>query len=126
MSKSFEDYLNTPDNSMMYDTQDIEENKPWAILSYIAVLWILPLFVNGGCSKFGRFHANQAFILLIADLIGGVLSSLLGKIPVLGSVLSALISLLLLAYTLFGIITAGSGKAKELPFIGGLMHVFDK
>ena len=38
MSKSFEDYLNTPDNSMMYDTQDIEENKPWAILSYIAVL----------------------------------------------------------------------------------------
>ena len=54
MSKSFEDYLNTPDNSMMYDTQDIEENKPWAILSYIAVLWILPLFVNGGCSKFGR------------------------------------------------------------------------
>ena len=61
-----------------------------------------------------------------ADIIGGVLSSLLGKIPVLGSVLSALISLLLLAYTLFGIITAGSGKAKELPFIGGLMHVFDK
>ena len=55
-----------------------------------------------------------------------MLSSLLGKIPVLGSVLSALISLLLLAYTLFGIITAGSGKAKELPFIGGLMHVFDK
>ena len=63
---------------------------------------------------------------MVADIIGGVLSSLLGKIPVLGSVLSALISLLLLAYTLFGIITAGSGKAKELPFIGGLMHVFDK
>ena len=122
MSQDFKDMLNTPDNSSMYDTQDIQDNKIWGALSYLGILFFLPLVVNGGSSKFGRFHANQAFILLI----GGVLSSLLGKIPVLGSVLSALISLLLLAYTLFGIITAGSGKAKELPFIGGLMHVFDK
>ena len=120
MSQDFKDMLNTPDNSSMYDTQDIQDNKIWGALSYLGILFFLPLVVNGGRSKFGRFHANQAFILLIAD------SSLLGKIPVLGSVLSALISLLLLAYTLFGIITAGSGKAKELPFIGGLMHVFDK
>ena len=126
MSQDFKDMLNTPDNSSMYDTQDIQDNKIWGALSYLGILFFLPLVVNGGSSMFGRFHANQAFILLIADLIGGVLSSLLGKIPVLGSVLSALISLLLLAYTLFGIITAGSGKAKELPFIGGLMHVFDK
>ena len=126
MSQDFKDMLNTPDNSSMYDTQDIQDNKIWGALSYLGILFFLPLVVNGGRSKFGTFHANQAFILLIADLIGGVLSSLLGKIPVLGSVLSALISLLLLAYTLFGIITAGSGKAKELPFIGGLMHVFDK
>ena len=126
MSQDFKDMLNTPDNSSMYDTQDIQDNKIWGALSYLGILFFLPLVVNGGSSTFGRFHANQAFILLIADIIGGVLSSLLGKIPVLGSVLSALISLLLLAYTLFGIITAGSGKAKELPFIGGLMHVFDK
>ena len=126
MNQDFKDMLNTPDNSSMYDTQDIQDNKIWGALSYLGILFFLPLVVNGGSSKFGRFHANQAFILLIADIIGGVLSSLLGKIPVLGSVLSALISLLLLAYTLFGIITAGSGKAKELPFIGGLMHVFDK
>ena len=126
MSQDFKNMLNTPDNSSMYDTQDIQDNKIWSALSYLGVLFFLPRVVNGGSSKFGRFHANQAVILLIADLIGGVLSSLLGKIPVLGSVLSALISILLLAYTLFGIITAGSGKAKELPFIGGLMHVFDK
>ena len=126
MNQDFKNMLNTPDNSSMYDTQDIQDNKIWGALSYLGILFFLPLVVNGGSSKFGRFHGNQAFILLIADLIGGVLSSLLGKIPVLGSVLSALISILLLAYTLFGIITAGSGKAKELPFIGGLMHVFDK
>ena len=83
MSQDFKNMLNTPDNSSMYDTQDIQDNKIWGALSYLGI-------------------------------------------PVLGSVLSALISLLLLAYTLFGIITAGSGKAKELPFIGGLMHVFDK
>ena len=86
MSQDFKDMLNTPDNSSMYDTQDIQDNKIWGALSYLGILFFLPLVVNGGRSKFGRFHANQAFILLIADLIGGVLSSLLGKIPVLGSV----------------------------------------
>ena len=74
MSQDFKDMLNTPDNSSMYDTQDIQDNKIWGALSYLGILFFLPLVVNGGSSKFGRFHANQAFILLIADIIGGVLA----------------------------------------------------
>ena len=63
MSQDFKDMLNTPDNSSMYDTQDIQDNKIWGALSYLGILFFLPLVVNGGSSKFGRFHANQAFIL---------------------------------------------------------------
>ena len=74
MSQDFKDMLNTPDNSSMYDTQDIQDNKIWGALSSLGILFFLPLVVNGGSSKFGRFHANQAFILLIADIIGGVLA----------------------------------------------------
>ena len=125
MSKSFEDYLNTPDNSMMYDTQDIEENKPWAILSYIAVLWILPLFVNGGCSKFGRFHANQGFILFLLEIACSIACALLGWIPLVGWIIKTVLGLAVTILMVIGIVNAATGKAKELPFISGLMHVFE-
>ncbi|MGN1402858.1 MAG: DUF4870 domain-containing protein [Ruminococcus sp.] len=126
MSKDFNDFLNTPDNSAMYDTQDIQDNKIWAALSYVGILFILPLLVNGGNSRYGKFHANQGFILFLADIVCGIAGAILGMIPVIGGILSALLSLAILALVIIGIINAANGKAKELPLIGGLLHVFDK
>ena len=37
MSQDFKDMLNTPDNSSMYDTQDIQDNKIWGALSYLGI-----------------------------------------------------------------------------------------
>ena len=126
MSKDFNDFLNTPDNSAMYDTQDIQDNKIWAALSYVGILFILPLLVNGGKSRYGKYHANQGFILFLADIVCGIAGAILGMIPIIGGILSALLSLALLALLIIGIINAANGKAKELPLIGGLLHVFDK
>ena len=42
MSQDFKDMLNTPDNSSMYDTQDIQDNKIWGALSYLGILFFLP------------------------------------------------------------------------------------
>ena len=100
MSNDFNDFMNTPDDTGMYDTQDIQTNKVWAALSYVGILFILPLLVNGGQSRYAKYHANQA--------------------------LSALLSLASLALMIIGIINAANGKAKQLPLIGGLFHVFDK
>lgn len=36
MSNDFNDFMNTPDDTGMYDTQDIQTNKVWAALSYVA------------------------------------------------------------------------------------------
>lgn len=126
MSKDINDFLNTPDNSAMYDTQDIQDNKIWAALSYVGILFILPLLVNGGNSRYGKFHANQGFILFLADIACFIAGAILSLIPIIGGILSALLSLALLALTIIGIINAANGKAKELPLIGGLLHVFDK
>ena len=30
MSKDFNDFMNTQDDSMLYDTQDVQTNKVWA------------------------------------------------------------------------------------------------
>lgn len=126
MSNDFNDFMNTPDDTGMYDTQDIQTNKVWAALSYVGILFILPLLVNGGQSRYAKYHANQGFILFLANIVVGIASSILGKIPVLGAVLSALLSLASLALMIIGIINAANGKAKQLPLIGGLFHVFDK
>ena len=123
MSKDFNDFMNTQDDSMLYDTQDVQNNKIWAALSYVGILFILPLLVNGGQSRYAKYHATQGFILFLADIVAG---AILGKIPVLGGILSALISLATLALMIIGILNAANGKAKQLPLIGNLLHVFDK
>lgn len=126
MSKDFNDFMNTQDDSMLYDTQDVQNNKIWAALSYVGILFILPLLVNGGQSRYAKYHANQGFILFLADIVAGIVGAILGKIPVLGGILSALISLATLALIIIGILNAANGKAKQLPLIGNLLHVFDK
>ena len=55
MSKDFNDFMNTQDDSMLYDTQDVQNNKIWAALSYVGILFILPLLVNGGQSCMAGF-----------------------------------------------------------------------
>ena len=69
MSKDFNDFMNTQDDSMLYDTQDVQNNKIWAALSYVGILFILPLLVNGGQSRYAKYHANQGFILFLAEAV---------------------------------------------------------
>ncbi|MCD8219078.1 MAG: hypothetical protein LUC50_01600 [Ruminococcus sp.] len=126
MSKNWNDFFNTEDHSMLYDMQDIHDNKIWAALSYVSILFILPLFVNGGKSKYGRFHANQGFLLFLMNLVCSIATWILSWIPFIGTLVQVVLSLAVLALMILGIINAVTGKAKELPLIGGLLHVFDK
>ena len=70
--------------------------------------------------RFSAIYSNCGFMGI------PLASAILGKIPVLGAALSALLSLASLALMIIGIINAANGKAKQLPLIGGLFHVFDK
>ncbi len=126
MSTNFNDFLNTPDQTHMYDTQDIQNNKIWAALSYLGILFILPLLVNNGKSRYGKFHANQGLILFIACLLSGIACAILALIPILGAFLSLIPTLVVTILMIIGIINGATGKAKELPLIGGLLHVLDK
>lgn len=128
MSEKFDpnEIFNTEDTTFEYDTQDVSDNKVFAILSYIGILFILPLIVHGGKSKFGRYHANQGFILFLADIIVAIVAKVLGYIPIVGGIVGWLLELCILALCIIGIVYAAQGKAKQLPLIGNLLHVFDK
>ncbi|MBQ2742647.1 MAG: zinc ribbon domain-containing protein [Oscillospiraceae bacterium] len=119
----------TPDTTMEFDSHDIEQNKAMAILAYLGILVLIPIFAAPQ-SKFARYHANQGLILAIIEVIYGfayfVLSFLLFSILpwrmwglatfLLGIV--GLAGIIFLALLIIGIMNASQGKAKELPVIG--------
>ena len=116
--------MNTPETTGEYSQQDINQNKAMAVLAYIGILVLVPIFAAKE-SKFAKFHANQGLILLIVDVIVAILIMVLSAVILAISWrlywVSTILSLLyipLLGFSILGIINAVNGKAKELPLIG--------
>ncbi len=113
-----------------FDTQDINDNKVFAVLAYIPILFWLPLVAANG-SKFGRFHANQGLLLLILDvalsIATSILSAILVWIPIVGAIVISLLGIVTgvvgIGLMIYGMVNTGSGKAKELPIVGGMLHI---
>ena len=96
---------------------EINENIPVtermiSAVSYLWILFFLPLLLTPG-SSFGRFHANQALLNLIAGVILGILTRLLPG-------LRWIFALIMLIWPLWGIWHAMKGEEKPFPFTGGL------
>ena len=107
-------FTNTKDTTGEFDPADIQNNKIMAVLAYIGILFLVPLLAAKD-SKFARFHANQGLVLLV-----GIASGILLWIPVIGWLISVLLSIALLVFMILGIVNAAQGKAKELPLIGSI------
>lgn len=136
----FKDLLNTPDYTAQFDPGDIQENKGITIASYFWILFWLPLAFNSR-SRYGRFHANQALLMLIASAAFGLVSTILQAAirsifvttvsyyyvtytttSVFGNVLAWIVGIILclpsLGLLVLGVMNAIQGRAKELPLIG--------
>lgn len=122
------EFLNTPEISV--DAEDANNNKVFGILSYFGILALVGLLAAPN-SRYAKYHANQGLVLCIfsvgAGIVIGILTTILAfiKLAWLGGILSSLVSLVVFAMAVFGIINAVQGKAKELPLIGQF-HWFDK
>ena len=81
-------------------------------LAYL--LFFLPLLACPE-SRYAKFHANQALILLIAAIAGNVV---LGIIPIIGWLLIPIYGIGVLILGIMGLVNGFGGKAKELPLIG--------
>ena len=108
------------DRTDEFERDDINKNRVFAIFAYIGWLVLIPIFAAKN-SKFARFHANQGLVLAIIMTASIFVLTLLSYIPYIGwlfSVLDWIASLGITALMVIGIITAATGKAKELPLIG--------
>lgn len=110
------------DHTMEFDSEDIKTNAVVAAVSYIPPLFFLPLVLRPD-SRFARFHANQGLVLLILDVVLEVVPKIVDAIPFTAFIPALLVggfSLIKFAYFLYGFIYTLNGKAKELPFLGGV------
>lgn len=129
-SDKISNIANTEDKTAECDAQDISNNKVMAILAYIGILVLIPIFAAPE-SKFARFHANQGLVLFIAEIIWGIVYGIISAIltfalSILGTVISGilgLVSLGFLALLIIGIVNAATGKAKALPIIGKIILI---
>ena len=120
---------NTADETVGCEQADIDQNKLMAVLSYLSILVLVPIFAAPK-SKFARFHANQGLILAILEIlyytavaiINGIFAAILPwQLFWLRALISAIFSLcglVFLVWVILGIINVANGRAKELPIIG--------
>ena len=104
-----------PTDDPIVEANDIAQNKLYAALSYVGILVLVPIFLARE-SKFAQFHAGQGVILLVITIIVNAVGAVL---PVVGSgLVLPLGNLIVILYSLVGIVNALQGKERKLPLIG--------
>lgn len=112
---------------IVFNSEDVSKNKVYGILSYIGILFIIPLLCAKD-SQYSKFHANQGLVLFITEIalniVGfilivvcgiatfGLLTNLITKI------VRGVITLISLVYFVLGVVNACSGEPRKLPIIG--------
>ena len=98
-----------------FDSNDIAENKAVASISYISLLFILPLFLKKD-SPFVQEHAKQGLILFLFELLGTIIFYL----PFIGRVLGSIILVICLIVSIVGFLVAITGSFVAFPIIHDL------
>ena len=93
------------------DPMDVQQNKIFALLSYLGILLLIPLLMRRD-SQFCRYHLNQGLILFIANVIINILSGFIGLLGIL--------SIATLIFMIMGIVNCCKGVCAPLPLIGNI------
>jgi len=97
----------------------VEGNKVIASLSYISILFLIPLLVKRD-SRFCMEHVKQGLVLFIIGVVVGILR----LIPVIGLIIWVIGGIILFIASLIGFIYAIQGKFWKIPFVYELAQNF--
>ncbi len=95
-----------------FDPKDVEENKVIAALSYIWILFLIPLLTKKD-SRFAVEHAKQGLVLFIIELIIMVI----WWIPFLGYVIGSILSVAVSIVAVIAFVFAIQGRFWKIPFV---------
>ncbi len=126
---SVESFLAFTDTTAKYNADDVEANRYVSVLSYLHILVLIPLLTMKE-SPFTQYHAkvglNLLILHLVAEIAGSVLNSLIGWIPVVGwlvGIAFGLLNAVLWGVSIFGIVSAVKGRARELTALESLKFI---
>jgi uncharacterized membrane protein len=98
--------------------EDIEKGKGMAWLSYIGILWLIPLLAMKD-NAFCKFHVKQGIMLTLYGVAVGIVG---GAIPFLGWFIVAPVgSIAILVLAIMGIINSLGGKLWVCPLGVGVL-----
>lgn len=117
-------------NPLEAEALDVSKNKVYAIISYLGILCVVPMFAAKD-SAFARFHCNQGLVLFLANIMVSVLNTINGFVLAnasellygLVSLLLSGVSICLTVFSIMGIVYACQGKKKALPLIENIKLV---
>jgi uncharacterized membrane protein len=109
--------------------EDVERGRLLASIAYLPALCFVGL-AGMPENRFVAFHARQGFVLLCAEAVAllavWIFDVSLGRIPILGLVLGALLRFVLgmafLATTVYGVIKASGGETTRIPALGDFIE----
>jgi len=96
-----------------------DEKDLVAILSYIGILFLVPLLVSKD-NAFVQFHAKQGLVLFLAEIA----TVLVAWIPVLGWFVGIICWIMWVVLAIKGILNVVNGKQVPLPIIGKFAEKF--
>jgi uncharacterized membrane protein len=96
----------------MFEAQDVKEHKLFAIISYLGVLCLVPLFLVKK-SPFAQYHAKRGLVLFIAEMA----LSFVNIIPILGQMIWFLAIIFFSVMSITGMIKAWHGEKWEMPWL---------
>lgn len=89
--------------------------KTTGIVAYLTWVGLLVAFLAGD-KEDAKFHLNQALVIWLAALVNGMI----GKIPLIGGFVSAIILVFLFICFLIGLIGAIKEEENEIPVLGAI------
>lgn len=96
------------------------KDKALSALAYFGILFFLPL-VAADNQQYGKFHANQGLILFVFNVLLGIVSGILGFIPLIGWIVGRVVNVIQIIYLILGIVNGATGRMQKLPFIGDIV-----
>ena len=88
-----------------------------AAVAYITWIGFLAAFLMGDKSDpFMRHHLNQALVVDLMGLIGGVFA----VIPILGALIAGVVNIAGFILDIMGVVSAYRGSTEPLPFVGDI------
>ncbi len=96
-----------------FPKKDIDANKYVASLSYLWILFLIPLLMKKD-SAFAQEHAKQGLVLFLASIANAII----GLVPILGWMVSFFGWFILLGVSIFGFLKALGGEFWEVPVLG--------